>query len=208
MQRMGHQTAMMRGIMRTILTALLLAVGSPALAAPHAPVLTESEQATVGKGDIAMRDDPADSDAMYAFMSITAPPEKIFAALNNPELIASSSSSITGCTPYEDVTEEGVRKIKLHYTLQVAWSEVTYYIAREHHVAEGYLSWTLDPNKQADIVQADGFYVLKPQDDGSTLLVYWAKTISGRKVPGWIRDMLTGRALKGWLEAVKKESEA
>ena len=199
---------MMAGTMRLLLAVLFMSLGSPVFARPLAPSLTESETATVQKGDIAMRDDPSDSDAMYAFMSISASPEDIFAALNNPKLIASSSSSITGCEPYGDVTEDGVRKIKLHYTLQVAWSEVTYYIAREHHINEGYLSWTLDPERQSDIVQADGYYVLKPQEDGTTLLVYWAKTVSGRKVPGWIRDMLTGRALKGWLEAVKKESEA
>ncbi|MCO4743384.1 MAG: hypothetical protein KC912_01260 [Proteobacteria bacterium] len=192
--------------MRILLAALLL-FALPAMAAkPAIPSLTEDESSAVAKGDVVLRDDPNDPQAMYAFVEIAAERSKVWLALNDADLIESSSGTISQCDPYTDVTENGVRTIKLHYILNVAWSEVVYYIHRQHHTTEDYLEWTLDPDKTSDLVQADGYYVLTERD-GKTLLVYWAKTNSGRRVPAWIKDMLTGRALKGWLDTVKTTSE-
>jgi hypothetical protein len=192
--------------MRTLLVAILL-FAMPAMAAkPAIPALTEDESAAIANGEVVLRDDPSDAEAMYAFVEIAAERSKVWKALNDADLIESSSSTISQCEPYADVTDAGVRTIKLHYILNVAWSEVVYYIHRQHHTTEDYLEWTLDADKTSDIVQADGYYVLSERND-KTLLVYWAKTNSGRKVPAWIKDMLTGRALKGWLDTVKTTSE-
>ncbi|TNE87679.1 MAG: hypothetical protein EP330_17545 [Deltaproteobacteria bacterium] len=194
--------------MRTLLVAFALALSAPALAGrPTPPALPTEHADDFASGDVVLVDDPNDGDAMYAYLSIDAPRDKVWEALNNPALIESSSSTITQCKPYQDETASAVRTIKLHYILSVAWSEVTYYIHRQHHIGENYLEWTLDRDKQSDILVADGYYVLEEPSPGKTHLIYWSKSVSGRKVPAWIRDMLTGRALKGWLDTVKSTSE-
>lgn len=194
--------------MRTLLVAIALLLTTPALGGkPTPPAMAAEHAEAFERGDVVLVDDPQDSDAMYAYLSINAPRETVWKALNDAALIESSSSTITQCTPYVDETEGGVRTIKLHYVLSVAWSEVTYYIHRQHHIEENYLDWTLDKDKTSDILVADGYYVLEELGPSRTRLIYWSKSVSGRRVPAWVRDLLTGRALKGWLGTVKSTSE-
>lgn len=194
--------------MRFLLTAILF-FALPAFAGrPSAPVLSTDDAASVASGNIVLIDDPNDDEAMYAYMDIAADRETIWKALNDADLIESSSSTITQCDAYSDLTDAGVRTIKLHYVLNVAWSEITYFIRRHHHTDENYLEWTLDPDKESELLLANGYYMLDDQGAGKTRLTYWSKTQSGRRVPAWIKDMLTSRGLKGWLDTVKTTSEA
>ena len=187
--------------------ALGLTLSLPAFARPSPPAPTAEQAAEMAKGEIVLVDDPTDDDSMYAYMTIDAPRETVWKALNDAALIESSSSTITQCKPYVDETASGVRTIKLHYILNVAWTEVVYFIHRQHHVDEHYLEWTLDKDKESQLVVADGYYVLDEPSPGKTTLIYWSKSDSGRRVPGWIKDLLTGKALKGWLETVRTTSE-
>ena len=197
-----------KSIKRFLLSALLL-LALPAFAGrPDVPALSVDDAASVAAGDIVLIEDPNDDEAMYAYMDIAADRDTIWKALNDADLIESSSSAVTQCNAYSDLTHAGVRTIKLHYVLNIAWSEVTYYIRRQHHTNEHYLEWTLDPEKDSEILLTNGYYVLEDQGASKTRLIYWAKTQSGRRVPGWIKDLLTNHGLKGWLDTVKTTSEA
>ena len=91
----------------------------------------------------------------------------------------------------------------------VAWTDVSYYVLRDFRPTEGWMTWTLDPDQTSDLLHTSGHYVVAPaKAPGTVLLSYKTQADSGKQVPQWITQMLTTRALKGYLEHVRKASEA
>ena len=70
------------------------------------------------------------------------------------------------------------------------------------------MTWSLDPSKNSDLLHTSGHYVVaEGRTPGTVLLSYKTQADSGRSVPRWIQQMLTGRALKGYLGHVKTIAE-
>ena len=196
--------------LRALLVFAALLTSAVAVAKPTALEPSEKEWVQIEKGEVVSRNAPElDPPGAYAWVLIEAPPEKVWDVLNDPSEAAAASGAVESVTTYIDEPTAHGKKIGLHYVLNVAWTEVTYYVIRDFRPKEGWMTWTLDPDKESDLVHTSGHYVVAPgKREGTVLLSYKTQADSGRSVPQWIQQMLTGRALKGYLGHVKKIAEA
>ena len=178
---------------------------------PAIPEMSESEVQKLSQGKVVIRDDPGPSDltGVQGLVEIAASREAIWDVLLDLELIRDANNSVKSLDGYRDeVGPDGTRYIGLHYVLGVMMTEVEYYTLREFHREEDYLTWALDPDFDSDVKATQGHYVLYPgKTPGTQLLVYLTRVDSGRKIPAWIQEYLTGRTLKSYLDFVKTASE-
>ena len=186
--------------------ALLTAL---ALAAPTPMAPTEAEWAKIQKGDVAVRSAPElDPPGAYGWIEVKAKHETVWRVLNDPKEAAAASGAVESVDVYVDEPTATGRKIGLHYVLNVAFTEVSYHVLRDFRPSENWMVWTLDPDKKSDLVVTSGHYVLaEGRTPGTLLLSYKTQVDSGRSMPKWIQQMLTGRALKGYLGHVKTIAE-
>ena len=190
-----------------MLLTLLLSV---ALAVPGTRAPTEKEWVRLQAGDVVTqaRTDLEPSGAM-GFVEIEAPAQTIWAVINDPKETVASSGSVTSCERYLRQDTPTGESIGLHYVLNVAWTEISYYILRDFRPSEGKMTWTLDPAKRSDLAHTSGLYVVQPgRSPDHTLVVYVSQVDSGRRLPAAISQFLTGRALKGYLKHIQTASEA
>lgn len=188
--------------------ALFLAAWT-ALAAPEPVAPTDAEWQKIQAGEVVTRLAPElEPSGAYGWVEIKAQPDTIWAVLNDPAEAAAASGAAESVETYVDEPTEHGRKIGLHYVLNVAWTKVEYHVLRDFRPGEGWMTWTLDPAKQHDLVHTSGHYMVAPsKTDGALLLSYKTQVDSGRNVPQWIQNLLTGKALKGYLGHVKKIAE-
>lgn len=197
------------GILR-LLPLLCAFVTSLAWAGAPEPVMpTEAEWSKVVTGAVVSRNAPELSPpGAYAWVEVKASSDKIWDVINDPAEAAAASGAVESVDKYLDEKGPEGRRIGLHYVLNVAWTEVSYHVLRDFRRDQGFMTWTLDPSKKSDLVHTSGSYVIKEgRTPGTVLLIYATQTDSGRNVPTWVTNMLTGRALKGYLGHVKTIAE-
>lgn len=188
----------------------MIAALSVLAAVAATPQPTEAEWAKLVASEVVTRTAPElEPDGAYGWVEIAASPERIWAALTDPALAVSSSSAVKECTAYlDEPLPGGGRRFGWAYVLNVALSEVRYHVIRELRPAEGRMSWTLDPGRPNDLVHSVGFYALAPgRTEGRTLLAYQSQVDTGRRIPAWIQQFLSGRALVSFLGKVRDEAE-
>jgi hypothetical protein len=192
-----------------MLMVIALLTASIAWAKPVPTEPTEDEWKSIIAGEVVTRPAPElTPPGAYAWAEIEATPDAIWNVLIDPAEVAASSNTVTSCELYRDDPHAAGRFIGFHYVLNVAWTEVTYFILRDFRPSEGYMSWTLDPSKTSDLAVADGFYLVKPgRTPGHNMLYYTTLTDSGRKVPQWLQTWLSSKALRGYLAHVKNIAE-
>ncbi len=183
---------------------------SVALATPTAEPPTTEEWQRIEAGEIVVRGAPnLDPPGAFAWVQLDASPDRIWQVLNDPALTASSSSAITSCSRYRDDQTPHGRAIGLHYVLNIGFTEVTYFLLRDLRPDQGWMTWELDPDHESDLVSSTGYYVLTTGRRPDTLLLtYKSQADSGRSIPRWIQQFLTGRALRGYLSAVVRAADA
>ena len=189
---------------------LIFSLLTLALAGPHeARSPTESEWTQLQAGQVVTSPLPdLDPPGALAFVEIQATPDQVWAALNDPEETVEGTPSVTACTRYKLEQTATGQSIGLHYVLSVAWTEIEYLVLRDLRPAEGWMTWTLDPDKDSDLVHTSGTYrVLPGRSPDHQLLVYVSQVDSGRRVPAAISNFLTGRALKTYLGHVQTIAE-
>ena len=180
-----------------------------ALAAPVAIAPTDAEWTKIAAGDVVVRNAPElDPPGAYAWVEVKAEPGALWNVLNDPAEAAAASGAVESCETYINEPTSTGKKIGLHYVLNVAWTQVEYHVLRDFRPGDGWMTWTLDPDKKSDLVHTSGHYVVgEGRTPGTLLLSYKTQADSGRNVPQWITNMLTGKALKGYLGHVKTIAE-
>jgi hypothetical protein len=127
--------------------------------------------------------------------------------LSNEHVVASSRATREAVT-YRDVTEDGVRDLRIAFMLKVGFSEIRFHSHRSHFIAENYMSWHLDEAKENDIESTIGSYSLWPtKTPGTTLFLYKARIATGKNVPEWLEEELTESSLKKFLLYVQEVAE-
>ncbi len=190
-----------------MLTSFALA---SALAAPATVDPTTEEWGKLQAGEVVVRSAPdLVPPGAYGWVEVKATDPVIWDVLNDPEVAKGAGGAVQSVEKYLDESVAGSRKVGLHYVLNVAWTEVEYFVLRDLRPAESRMTWTLDPSKASDLVATTGSYLLASgRTPGTRLLSYATQTDSGRNVPQWIQDMLTGKALRGYLGHVDATAEA
>ena len=120
---------------------------------------------------------------------------------------------IKSCKDYEiysDTTTGGTRTISAYWQLKVMGTEIVYNLHYNYEAAGSYLWYTLDTEKDSDLVICDGSYqvIPSPINDGGSRFIYTIHTESARSLPESMKSWLAERSLKDFLEKIRNRSQS
>lgn len=194
-----------------LLLALFLLLPTLAQAGrPTMPTLTEKQTEKLQDGKLVLiAESEGEGKAMVTgLLEIEADRAEIWSiVLSNVHVVASSRATKEAVT-YHDLTTDGVRDLRIAFMMKVGFSEIRFHSHRTHYIADDYMSWHLDANKENDIEATVGSYSLWPASTPSrTLFLYKARIDTGMKVPEWLEGELTESSLKKFLLYVQEVAE-
>ncbi|MBJ96324.1 MAG: hypothetical protein CMP23_17830 [Rickettsiales bacterium] len=181
---------------------------------PTLPQLTAKEEARLAKGKLVLRTERGESDGsglITGVIEIEATADKVWSLLSRFELVPEASKAVKGVHRYDDGTQMGKQagSVGIEYTVKVAWVTIKYSIHHDLQPAQHYLHWTLDKNRENDILKTDGSYSVWPgASPGKVRFLYITEVDTGRNIPDWIEEELTESSLKRFLVFVKKRAES
>ncbi len=194
---------------RLLILALSVAA-SPALAAPTAPELTDDEEALLQAGELVVR--MGIDDIPYKTMGVVeidAPPAKVWEEILDFQARVDEIKSCKGYEIYGDKTAGSVRTISAFWEIKVVGTEIVYNLHYNYEAAGSYLWYTLDTDKESDLVVCDGSYqvIPSPINDGGSRFYYTIHTESARSLPESVKSWLAARSLKDFLGKIRGRSQ-
>ncbi len=174
-----------------------------AVTVPTLPDMNEKQAAALADGKVVMieEDKGGTNKFVMGVALVNAEPKAVWDLLLDNEFMKTSSSAIEDAVFYDDRTEDGVRRMGIAWTLKVAFSEVKYFTMREYHIAEGHMTWTLDPSKENDLASTEGSYTTLPGPKaGTTYLIYRSFFDAGRSMPTWVEESIAEKGIKKYLK--------
>ena len=174
-----------------------------AVTVPGLPDLNEKQSKALADGKIVMVEGNKEDTNKFVLGVALVPAEAVdvWALLLDSEFMKTSSSAIQDAVFYDDRVEDGIRRMGIAWTLKVAFQEVKYFTLREYHVADGHMTWTLDPTKENDLASTVGSYTTLPGPKaGTTYLVYRSFFDAGRSMPTWVEESITEKGIKKYLK--------
>ncbi len=202
----------MRGHLPFLLACAVLLTA----AKPPPPVLTDKERSRVDDGKVAVisEHDRSSGDSTLAtvtgLVEIAAPVERIWEILLSRQHLVDSSSVVKSVAHYGETSDDGDHySFGLKFELKVAFSTLDYWVRRDLHRKDGYLTWLIDSGQPNDLKYTEGSYSVFPSpNEGRLWLVYRARIQSGKAIPAWLEEDLTEGSLKTYLAYVKEHAEA
>lgn len=174
-------------------------------AAPPSYTLTESEEAQLDKGKVVVRhQDASTGGGVVAFVDVKAPPRKVLDTVMDLQARVEENGAITDLDLY--LQESDPERIGATWTLSVLGSKVIFHLLYSCEREEGFCTYTLDPDKESDLVSSDGHYVVLPRAEG-TRLIYASNTDTGRSMPGFLRRWIAGSSLNTQVEGIRTRAE-
>lgn len=177
---------------------------SPALAGPPAaPDLAAGELAQLQKGEVVIR--PPDANGLaVGIVDIDASAEQVWSVILDFPARVESVGVLQSIDVY--APESDSRGLGATFHLRVLGSDIRYHLRYTIDRAAGYCTFRLDPERQHDIVAADGSYQVIPLDGGRHRVVYTSRTETGRFVPGFVKKMLSNESLRSQLQEMKRRA--
>lgn len=187
-----------------------LGPGTARAAPPQLSEPTEAEWTELLQGEAVARGDTSMAPAgAWAWVEVEAPAAEIWKILTDPAESVAASSSVTAVTLYrEEARPGGGRLLGYRYDMTVAWTDIHYHVLRELDPAAGHMTWSLDPTMSSDLIVSQGHYALRPgRTSGHLLLHYKSQADSGKKIPTWLQQWLSNKALVDYLEFIRDRAE-
>ena len=186
--------------MCTLICVLGFAVAA-ATPPPPAPVsLTDTEEATLRKGDVMVRYG-GDERQTLAVVDVAAPPATVMRAVMDLPARVHDIGSLSAVELYNHQGDD----ISARWTMSVAMVSVVFHIRYDCDMAVRWCVYSLDPARDNDIDSSNGSYQAYPHDTG-TRLVYRTDSIAAG-APEWVRKKLAGSAAKEMLGGMKRRAE-
>jgi hypothetical protein len=185
-------------------------------AKPPPPVVSDKERSRVDEGKVAVISDHdrSSGDSTVAtvtgLVEIAAPVERIWEILLSRQHLVDSSGVVKSVVHYGETSDDGDHySFGLKFELKVMFSTMEYWVRRDLHRKDGYLTWLIDSKQPNDLKHSEGSYsVFKSPNEGRLWLVYRAQIQSGKAIPAWLEEDLTEGSLKTYLAYVKEHAEA
>ena len=192
--------------------ALALGAGVAQAARPDLPTLSEAHEKTIEEGKfclISSHETDGETAHITGLMEIDASDEKIWEIILDPDSVLKSAKAMKEVTLTRDeVVADGHRELEVSFLIKVGLSEVRYHVVRHYHAADHHMTFEMDRSKDNDIDWTEGSYTTYDGlTAGQRLLVYTLVIDTGRNVPQWLEEDLTGSSLKRYLLYVKKAAE-
>jgi hypothetical protein len=174
--------------------------------APDVPILLPEDLAKLNKGQAVMKQVKEDAGGRgIAIQDVHASPEQIWAKITDFANYPGMVENVKSCKVYEKTDQH----IKVGFVISAVMMNVEYYIDHVFVPKEGFMTWTLDYNRESDLDDSVGFWRVEaiPNKPGWTRLFYSVEVRLKGWVPGIVEDMIAKKGLPkatGW---VKRESE-
>jgi len=99
-------------------------------------------------------------------------------------------------------------KVNVEFSLKIWIKEITFSTRRTHNPLAGCVTWVMDRDRENDIVDTQGAWLVKAHGKNQSILIYTVKIDSGLKVPKKVTEWLAGRDMPGALRAMKMRVES
>lgn len=177
---------------------------------PGAAQTSEDDEQKLAKGDtvVQLNLDGQGGGFVTGVVDIAASEEAIWRILAAFERIPESTPAIKTVDRYRDDKTAWGRHVDVGYMLEIAWEKVHYHVHHDWVPDKRYLVWTLDPDRENDIVDTTGSFSTFPSPrPGHVRFVYRTRVITGRRIPKWVEEELSVQSLKKYIRFIQKEAE-
>lgn len=175
------------------------------------PQLTERQQQDLDGGKLIFVTEkrPEGASIVTGVAKLKVEHDRLWRILLDTAEIKKASKSVRELETYLDAPgPDGTRVIKLNYLVKSGPIELRYYVKREYREAGRYMTWTLDAERESDIIATTGSYSTHDSaPDGHIVFLYRASVDVGKNVPAWIEERLAASSLKRYLQHVKEIAE-
>ncbi len=181
---------------------------TPYTGTPPSIELSEGDLARLEKGKAVMvpvQDGDTGGRGM-AVQDVAATPAQVWSRIVAYDRYPDWVRYVAECEVYE---EQG-RHIKTRFVLKGLGFSYEYFIDHTYRPDRGYMTWTLDYDRQSDLDDSVGYWFVEPHPtrQGWTRLYYSVELTLKKQMPEFIVEIATKKGLKeatGW---VKREAEA
>lgn len=185
-----------------IATLFAAAIGT-AEAAPPAVSLTADELASLQAGDVVVRAPDAEGVLIGAVDVSGATAEQLWTAVLDFDLRVREVSAIKSISVY--APESDPKGLGARFELSLLGSTVVYHLRYTLDRANGWCTFTLDPERTNDVTSVEGSYVVQPLANGQRL-VFRSKTDAGRAVPAIVKRWVATSSMRDQLEAMRQRA--
>ncbi len=175
--------------------------------APPAVSLTATDVATLEAGQLVQKQIVADSGGRgVAVMHVNAPPATIWKTIQNYGAYPEWVDGLDGTRIYK---RQGDR-VFVEFNLSKMGMGVDYFIEHSVHTDEGWVTWTLDYDRQSDLDDSVGYWrVTQLSESPIVSRVEYSVDLRVKGwVPGFIEDLLMDKGLVMATSWVKTQAEA
>ena len=140
-----------------------------------------------------------------AIMDIQASPERVWSVITNFEKYPDWIDELSLCEIYGQSGDS----VRARFIISTMMIKVEYFIHHKLNKNAGYLTWSLDYNKESDLDDSTGYWLIypSPADPSKTRVEYSVDIRIKGWVPSFIEDMLADQGLEDATRWVKRESE-
>jgi len=211
-----HPTPLSFASPRTALAALLaVAPLLLALSAPSAPELTADEEAKLATSRTIivhpkLPSDPPEHVRARAIAEVDAAPEVVWEQLLNFQARVAENGPLKKVTIYEESWDGPLLRRKARWEIRILGREINFHCKYQHDPTQSYLEWTLDEERENDILYSWGSYQVfdSKVHPGKSRLVYTSESFTGARLPHWLNRRIAIRGLTEVIGGVRKRSEA
>lgn len=175
------------------------------------PALTALETKQVERGRLVLREAVDElamgSGAFTGVLLVESEERHVWDAILDFQSLPERTPMLQKVDIYRDEEQAGgQRAISVAYEMQVVSRTVRYALAHTLSPDDRHLAWSLDAQRKQDFEDLEGSFTVFPREKGC-LLLYTTRVRTGIPMPDWVQDLLTKRALRGFLRSIKSEAQ-
>lgn len=170
------------------------------LAAAPAPLqLTPDEKKLVDSGELVIRD--GGSGKITAVVDLPVSNQVVMEEVLNLQARVKEVSSIQKLNIYKQDTDT----IGAKWTVGMMGLESQFHVLYTFDYATGWITFEMDESQVNELKAAAGSYQTY-RANGNTRLIYRCDASPQSAVPDWMREMLTGRAMRQQIDGIERRS--
>jgi len=162
--------------------------------------LTPNEERLVGSGELVVRDEG--SGKVTAIVDLPASNQIVMEEILNLQARVKEVSSIQALDMYKREADT----IGVQWTVGMMGLESQFHVLYTFDYATGWITFQMDESQVNELKAAAGSYQTY-QAGEKTRLIYRCDASPQSAVPDWMREMLTGRAMRQQIDGIGRRSQ-
>jgi hypothetical protein len=179
---------------------LLLFIQIGFAAGPKPLQLTPDEEKLVGGGELVIRD--GGSGNITAILDVPVSDRLVLEEIMNLSARVHEVSSIQDLSIYQ----RQPNAIGVKWTVGMLGVESRFHVLYTFDYATGWITFRMDESRVNELKAAAGSYQTY-RVDGRTRLIYRCDASPESAVPDWMREVITGRAMRQQIEGIEQRAK-